>query len=136
MFEELGVLNQGEWEERYLCFSAQERLFLYGRWQEGIEPNIGLTRRDRDQFRGFYDRMAEFRAGGQFTIPMERGARPSPLDHISIAAWLRREGFDSPYLHWYVNYCCRDDYGALASETSARREPSASSPLTTPRRIG
>ncbi len=32
---------------------------------------------------------------------------------------MRRNGFDSPYLNWYVNYACRDDYGALASGVSA-----------------
>ena len=28
LFEDLGVLKNGRWEERYLCFSPQERLFL------------------------------------------------------------------------------------------------------------
>jgi len=41
LFEDLGVLKNGQWEERYLCFTPQERLFLYGRWQEGIEPAVG-----------------------------------------------------------------------------------------------
>ncbi len=35
LFEELGVLREGVWNERFLCFSPQERLFLYGKWQEG-----------------------------------------------------------------------------------------------------
>src|SRR5882724_10021039 len=35
LFEELGVLRDGVWDERQLCFSPQERLFLHGRWQEG-----------------------------------------------------------------------------------------------------
>src|SRR5581483_10090861 len=38
---------------------------------------------------------------------------------ISFADWLRAQGIDSRVLTWYMNYCCRDDYGALASETSA-----------------
>ena len=50
LFEELGVLRDGVWNERFLCFSPQERLFLYGKWQEGIEPAIGLSRKDREQF--------------------------------------------------------------------------------------
>jgi protoporphyrinogen oxidase len=140
LFEELGVLKNGEWEERYLCFTPQERLFLYGRWQEGIEPGIGLTPGDREQFRWFFERMAEFHASGQFTIPMELGAKPSPLDRTSFAEWMRHERFDSPYLIWFANYCCRDDYGALAAETSAwagvhyfaSREPVEKGPLTWP----
>src|SRR5258705_709485 len=60
LFEELGVFGNGQWEERYLCFAPQERLFLYGRWQDGIEPSIGLTASDRDQFRTFEDLIHKF----------------------------------------------------------------------------
>ncbi len=121
LFEELGVLKNGQWEERYLCFAPQERLFLYGRWQDGVEPAIGLTQTDRDQFQRLDDLMAAFRAGRQFTIPMERGLAPATanFDQMSFADWLRGHRLDSRLLHWYMDYCCRDDYGALASDTSA-----------------
>jgi len=140
LLEDLQVLVKGKWEERYLCFSPQERLFLHGRWQEGLEPAVGVGGRDRQQYRRFEERIEEFRASGQFTIPMETGARPSLLDRTSMADWLRQQRFDSPYLDWYVNYACRDDYGALASETSAwagihyfaAREPEEKGPLTWP----
>ena len=33
--------------------------------------------------------------------------------------WLLAEGFDSPALHWYVDYACRDDYGTDNAEVSA-----------------
>jgi len=121
LFEELGVLRDGVWNERYLCFSPQERLFLYGKWQEGIEPSIGLTRQDRDRFQKLEDLFAAFRNTGSFTIPMELGLERSPreLDRISFAEWLRQQGIDSRPIVWYMNYCCRDDYGALAADTSA-----------------
>ncbi len=63
------------WDERALCFSPQERLFLYGRWQEGIEPAVGLSDKDRDQFRRLEDHIHRFRAQGGFTVPMELGSR-------------------------------------------------------------
>ena len=140
LFEELGVLRNGVWEERYLCFSPQERLYLHGRWQEGIEPITAATAHDREDFARFFARTNEFRASGQFTIPMALGAKPSPLDHLSMAEWLKQERFTSPYLNWYINYACRDDYGALASGTSAwagihyfaSREPEERGPLTWP----
>ena len=140
LLEELGVLHAGVWEERYLCFSPQERLYLHGRWQEGIEPVTAATTRDREDFARFFDRVKEFRATGEFTIPMELGAKPSPLDRVSMAQWLERERFTSQYLHWYINYACRDDYGALAADTSAwagihyfaSREPEEKGPLTWP----
>lgn len=36
-----------------------------------------------------------------------------------MTAWLDREGFDSRYLRWWVEYGCRDDYGALMADVSA-----------------
>ncbi len=140
LLADVGVLTGGHFEERFLCHSPQERLFIHGRWQEGLEPVVGVTNRDRDQYRRFEERLEKLRASGQFTIPMERGARASPLDRMSMADWLRQEGFTSPYLRWYVNYCCRDDYGALAEDTSAwagihyfaAREPEEKGPLTWP----
>jgi hypothetical protein len=80
------------------------------------------------------------RASGQFTIPMERGSKPSPLDKMSMQQWMESNRFTSPYLNWYINYACRDDYGALASETSAwagihyfaSREPEEKGPLVWP----
>lgn len=140
MFEEFGLLRAGVWDERQLCFSPQERLFLHGQWQEEIEPQDGLTPRDREQMKRFGDRMREFHATREFTIPLSTEPRSSPLDTISMADWMRRERFDSPYVNWYVNYACRDDYGALARDTSAwagvhyfaSREPEEKGPLTWP----
>ncbi len=142
LFKDLGVLKNGQWEERYLAFSPQERLFLYGRWQEGIEPAVGLKQTDRDQFQRLENLFNDFRKSGSFTVPLELGLSPKfqALDSLSFSDWLRQQGFDSRLLHWYMNYACRDDYGALASDTSAwagihyfsSREPEEKGPLTWP----
>jgi len=142
LFEELGVLKNGVWEERYLCFTPQERLFLYGKWQEGIEPAIGLTAKDRDQFQRFEEQIKTFRSTGKFTVPMEIGLSEdtSQLDRISFADWLRGQRIDGRAVQWYMNYCCRDDYGATTDQTSAwagiqyfaSREPEEKGPLTWP----
>lgn len=142
LFEDLGVSKNGQWEERYLAFSPQERLFLYGRWQEGIEPAVGLTAKDREQFQRLEDLFAGYHKSGSFTIPLELGRDPKDeaLDHISFADWLRQQGCDAKLLLWYMNYACRDDYGALATDTSAwagihyfsSRELEEKGPLTWP----
>jgi len=143
LFAELGVLKpDGKWEERYLCFAPQERLFVYGHWQEGIEPSSGMTHDDREQFRRFADMTNALRASGGFTIPVERGLseKHSGLDRISFGTWLREHGFTSRPLLWYMNYACRDDYGAMAADTSAwaglhyfsSRESEEKGPLTWP----
>ncbi|MGA2810498.1 MAG: FAD-dependent oxidoreductase [Candidatus Acidiferrum sp.] len=142
LFTDLGVLKDGQWEERYLAFAPQERLFLYGRWQGGIEPAIGLAQKDRDQFQRLEEVFTKYRATGAFTIPLERGysQKFAALDQLSFADWLQSQSFDSHLVRWYMNYACRDDYGALASDTSAwagihyfsSREPEEKGPLTWP----
>jgi glycine/D-amino acid oxidase-like deaminating enzyme len=117
---DLGVLADGKWDERQLCHSPQERLYLHGRWQDGLEPEVGATPIDRDQVRRFHERMAEFADTGEFAVPVATGRRRrADLDRMSMADWLRAEGFHSPSLAWLVDYSCRDDYGARAADTSA-----------------
>jgi protoporphyrinogen oxidase len=137
IFEDFGLVRNGVWDERHLCFSPQERLFVNGRWQEEIEPAY-----DHGQFQRFGDRMRELRATGEFTIPIAEAAhtKTGAMDGMSMEEWMRREKFTSPYLNWYVNYACRDDYGASALDTSAwagahyfcSRDPEEKGPLTWP----
>jgi phytoene dehydrogenase-like protein len=120
LMQELGAYRDGHWEEKYLCHSPQERLFLHGRWQEGLEPDIAATGADRDQYRRFHLLMREFEHSGEFVIPIDLGhRRRRDLDQLSMSAWLDQHGFTSPYLRWLVDYSCRDDYGAAAAGTSA-----------------
>ncbi len=122
LFTDLGVLGADGWDERHLCFTPRERLFIHGRWQEGLEPHTGPAQRDRDQFARFDELMSTLRASGAFTIPSSRGLRAAgagTLDQQSMAAWLDAQRLDSPWLRWLVDYACRDDYGALARDVSA-----------------
>ncbi|HXB23195.1 MAG TPA: FAD-dependent oxidoreductase [Gemmatimonadaceae bacterium] len=141
LFTDLGVLHNGVWEERALCFAPKERLFINGEWRPGLDSVIGLTGRDRAEFKRFDDEVLAARATGQFTIPMALGApASSPLDTMSVTQWLAAKGFTSPALRWYLDYACRDDFGASASVTSAwaglhyfaAREPEDPGPLTWP----
>jgi glycine/D-amino acid oxidase-like deaminating enzyme len=119
MFEDLGALRGGAWDERMLVAAPRERLFRWGRWHEGFEGALIDTAANRDEFRRFGEEMEAMRAGGEFTIPSALGARPSPLDAGSMAGWMDARGFRSPGLRWYVDYACRDDYGASLADTSA-----------------
>ncbi len=134
LLEDLGVIEgrtpAGDpiFREEFLCFSPQERLFIHGRWQEGIIPQLGNTRKDLEQFQAFQemvDRYKERRGKDgrkAFAIPMELSSRDPDLlalDRLSMVEFLGRHHFDSPPLHWYVNYACRDDYGCCYSDVSA-----------------
>ena len=143
LFTDLGVFEDGHWDERHLVHAPVDRLFMHGRWQEGLEPTVGTSLRDRDQFTRFDAAVERLRATGRFTIPMAsgvEGAAPPAEDALSMAAWLEREGLDSPYLRWMVDYACRDDYGALSGDVSAwagllyfaGRDADGDGPLTWP----
>lgn len=142
---EFGLLEGETWNERHLCHEPRERLFLHGRWQEGIEPAVGLTPEDARQYRRFEQIIGELRQTGAFRIPMEEGLARSTaairaLDKISFRQWLERHGFTSQYLLWFLDYSTRDDYGTVLEDISAwaglhyfaAREPHELGPLTWP----
>jgi glycine/D-amino acid oxidase-like deaminating enzyme len=116
LMEDLGVLREGKWDERMLCHSPQERVFVHGRWHEGFEPE---TRLERDEWNRFEKTMEELGASGDFTIPVPERPGRAELDDLSMRDWLDRNRFKSEYLRWYVDYACRDDYGAHSWATSA-----------------
>jgi monoamine oxidase len=108
-------------EERHLCHSPQERLFIEGAWAEGLLPPAEPGSPTLAQYRRFGDRVAAVQRIG-FAVPTLRApwtAAHAALDAIPFANWLAREGFDDTRLRWYLDYCCRDDYGAGAAEVSA-----------------
>ncbi|QNM95989.1 NAD(P)/FAD-dependent oxidoreductase [Chitinimonas koreensis] len=132
MLAEFGLLRgdplalRPEYDERHLCHSPQERLFIHGAWQEGLLPQFGISAAERAQQQRFIERMAGFKAARgadsrpAYAVPSARGGAPDPaLDRISLRDWLLREGFTAPSLHWWANYGCRDDYGTDYAATSA-----------------
>jgi monoamine oxidase len=116
------------YDETFLCHAPQERLHIRGMWQEGLLPRLGVAPAERDQYARFLERMAEFREArdGQgrraFALPAALSS-PEPLwrelDRITMRQWLLDAGYESPHLHWYVNYACRDDYGVGIDQVSA-----------------
>jgi len=108
------------YNELYLCFDPQERLYINGRWQDGLVPHYGVPSEDLKQIESFMKKMDEFRemkdaAGLQaFAIPVNASSREEEfvmLDQMTMKDWLEKQGYTSNYLHQYVNYCSRDDFG-------------------------
>ncbi len=128
LLAELGVLlgdpraPRPRYDENYLCATPQERVYRDGLWHEGLWPRTGVTAGDRAQHARFRERLAALRAQNAFSVPMAL-ARPTAamraLDRLGMRDWLLAEGFDSPVLHWYVDYACRDDYGTASDSVSA-----------------
>ncbi|MCV2357798.1 FAD-dependent oxidoreductase [Paucibacter sp. TC2R-5] len=125
LLEELGlvrqVLGRAVWDERHLCHSPQERLFLDGTWHEGLLPPP-LSAAASAQQQMFERAVDQAQATLGFAMPSRR-ARWTPgataLDSQTFAAWLTQQGLHDAQLLWYLDYCCRDDYGAGIQDVSA-----------------
>ena len=131
LLEELGLRStqagQPVYDERHLCHSPQERLFIAGQWHEGLLPPIDalpVAQRAQTlaQYRQFGATVASIGRGDAFSMPTA-SSRWSPaldaLDAVTFAQWLDGQGLRAPALRWYLDYCCRDDYGAGAAQVSA-----------------
>jgi protoporphyrinogen oxidase len=116
------------YNEAYLCFDPQERLYINGRWQDGLVPHYGLSSAEQQQVQHFLALMNQYRyqkgADGKeaFAIPVDASSKDKTftrLDSLTMKEWLSQNDFTSPALHWYVNYCTRDDFGTTYDTVSA-----------------
>ena len=126
LLEEFGLRRRlaGRWQydERHLCHSPQERLFFNGEWQEGLLPVQGVGAATLGQYRRFAERVRAAQLATPYAMPAFRApasAAHLALNAIPFQAWLDREGLNDPHLRWYLDYSCRDDYGAGLASVSA-----------------
>ena len=134
LLEEFGVITGRDanglpiYDETMLCADPMERLFWRGQWQEGLIPQPGLTAEDRAHFEAFFGQMDTFRQSigrdgrRAFAIPLDLSARDAEfvaLDSVTMRDFMNARGWSSAPLRWYVDYCCRDDFGAGADKVSA-----------------
>ena len=132
LFEDLGVITGYKnglpiYNEFYICADPDERLFMYGRWWEGLVPAAAIGGEEEKQFQHFFALMENYkkqkgRDGKKvFAIPLDKSSQDKKwleLDEISMISWMKQLGFTSESLAWYIDYCCRDDFGTSAKETS------------------
>ena len=120
------------YDPRHLCHAPQERLFVDGGWREGLSArdvvNPAPGSAEAAELAAFEADMRRYRdyrdAGGRraFALPVAVGtadAAITELDRMSMREYFDRAGWSSPRLRWYVDYCCRDDYGCTLETTSA-----------------
>ena len=134
LLQELGLRRTERgvavYDERTLCHSPQERLHIAGFWHDGLLPPIdALPAAERAgtlaQYRRFGQAVGAASAAsaeGAFSLPTARsrwGPRLDALDAVTFGGWLDAQGLTAPALRWYLDYCCRDDYGAGARQVSA-----------------
>lgn len=117
-----------ELDPRRLCHAPQERLFYEGAWHPGLVPTDALGPDERAEMARFAEieqRLTD--AVGRdgrplFQIPIELSSRDPEalaLDAMTMDDWLRREGFRTPFVRWYVRYAMLDDFGGAPDDVSA-----------------
>ncbi|WP_153796036.1 FAD-dependent oxidoreductase [Foetidibacter luteolus] len=124
-FDEKGLPIYNDY---YVCFDPEERLYIHGSWQEGLVPKFAVPQKDVKQMDDFLRLMNNYRyAKGKdgkdaFSIPVDESSRDEAfaiLDSITMKEWMEQQHFSSSYLEWYVNYCTRDDFGTTYDKISA-----------------
>jgi monoamine oxidase len=122
--EELGLRKRvvGRWayDEKALCHSPQERLFFNGAWQDGLLPSQGINQATQQQYERFAQLVSQWQATGVHRVPLRhifkenKALPPAVYDKYATVfiAYLNAQGLTDPHLRWYLDYCCRDDYGA------------------------
>ena len=131
LLEELGLRQRvaGRWQynERHLCHSPQERLYWNGEWHPGLLPVHGVGAETLAQYRRFAALVDALRQSTRFAMPAFAQWKPNQplapaqlaLDAATFDTWLAQQGLNDPHLRWYLDYCCRDDYGAGSARVSA-----------------
>lgn len=124
--QEVGLRKReaGRWvyDERHLCHSPQDRLYFNGEWQDGLLPMQGTGPATLAQYRRFSALVEQERQSGRYAMPTVRlpdHPETRALQQRSMAQWLDAQGLSDPHLRWYLNYACRDDYGAGLERVSA-----------------
>lgn len=116
------------YNEYHLCHDPEERLYINGLWQEGLVPQFGIKSEDKQQIAAFFKAVEGWRAAKgndgkyAFDIPVDTSSADEQyrqLDSLSFARYLAQQGYTSEYLLWYLEYCCKDDYGSGLAHTSA-----------------
>lgn len=115
-------------DETCIVHAPDERLYFKGRWLDGLLPTDSIGPPEAAQHTRFLQHMEALKkARGSdgkkaFAIPLELSSADEQwlaLDRMPFRQWLNDNGYTSPTLHWYLNYCCRDDYGAEYDKVSA-----------------
>ena len=143
LVEEMGLIegyaSDGEpiYDPRHLCHAPQERVFIDGAWRDGLSARDVVLADGGNGVRGLDDQTAlggfesqlrryrdyrDSRGRRAFALPVAAGTSDAEilvLDRISMREYFDRAGWASPRLRWYVDHCCRDDYGCTLDTTSA-----------------
>jgi hypothetical protein len=129
ILQSMGVLNgaisseKPNYDERVLVHAPSERVFYQGAWQYGLMPTEFSPQKEK-----FLAKVAGFsKAVGidgkrAFAVPIAMASTDQQwrqFDSMTFAVWLTQQGFTDQHLLAFLDYCCRDEYGAGIATVSA-----------------
>lgn len=134
ILHEMGVIEDAPFADRpryaetVLVHEPDERLLFEGEWREGLLPTAHVGTDEAAQHQRFMDEMSRLQdtrgADGRriFAVPLAlSSADPAwrALDTHSFSHWLTARGYTAPSLLAWLDYVCRDEYGAGPARVSA-----------------
>jgi len=120
--------NGLQWyNEDHLCHAPDERLLFKGLFHDGLVPEYGVSEEVHQEITRFFDEMKLWKHRKSengvdlFNIPISQAENKEllDLDKIRFDEWLDQNNYKSEELRWFLDYCCRDDYGAGSESVSA-----------------
>lgn len=116
------------YNEDFLCHAPDERLLFKGMFHEGLVPEYGVSKETHAEITRFFEEMKKLKSSKSangtdlFNIPISQ-AEITPeleeLDNMTFKEYLEKENYTSEELLWFLDYCCRDDFGAGSHQVSA-----------------
>jgi protoporphyrinogen oxidase len=116
------------YNEDFLCHAPDERLLFKGVFHDGLVPEYGISAEAHQEITRFFSEMKKLKKAKDsngidlFNIPISQASITQDLldlDQITFKDYLNEQNYDSEELHWFLDYCCRDDFGAGYDKVSA-----------------
>lgn len=115
-------------DEYQITYAPEERLFYKNEWQENLIPQYAASEDVKQEFQRFFRLMDGFRkkkdSEGKFwfDIPIKNASTSDEVKNLEkyiFKNWLLDHQFHSEELFWYLDYCCKDDFGLGTDFVSA-----------------
>ena len=115
-------------DERYIVHAPADRLLVDSVWENGLLPANHADPQSKAQQTQFLKLVAHYSdlkgVDGKraFAVPIVQSSSDPAItqfDSLNFQAWLDASGLNAKPLLWYLDYCCRDEYGAGLQHISA-----------------
>lgn len=111
-----------KYDQNSLVHFPEERNFYQGRWHGGLIPINYFSEASKRDLSKFQKLMDSWKVSGLITIPIRNSNLSQELlalDKMTFFDYLKNESIISEEFLSFIDYSCRDDYGAGMKKISA-----------------